>query len=95
MRLSSPVAIIAAPPTSASFEPSQRVRVTLWVQARRKLPVSSSRAMSGAPQKIPISAGTMKSSAVIAFCRKRSVWTKLVMAVAQSRRVLQVATVEL
>ena len=33
------------------------MRLTLCVQARRNVPVSSSRAMSGAPQNMPMSAG--------------------------------------
>ena len=57
MRLSSPATAMLARPTTPSLTASQRVRVTLWVQASRKVPVSSSRATSGAPQKMPSSAG--------------------------------------
>ena len=59
IQVSSPPIAMAAMPTSPSFTASQRCRVTLWVQARRKVPVSSSRAMSGAPKKSPTSAGAM------------------------------------
>ena len=41
----------------ASLTVSQRVRVTLWFQASWWVPVSSSRPISGAPQKMPIRAG--------------------------------------
>ena len=59
IQVSSPPIAMATIPTSPSFAASQRFRVTLWVQTRRKVPVSSSRAMSGAPKKSPTSAGTM------------------------------------
>jgi hypothetical protein len=36
---------------------SQRVRVTLCVNTKRWVPVSNSRATSGAPQKIPMMPG--------------------------------------
>ena len=36
---------------------SQRVRVTLWFQTSRCVPASSSRATSGAPQNMPMTAG--------------------------------------
>jgi len=37
-----------------SLTVSHRVRVMLWFQVSRKVPVSSSRAISGAPQKTPV-----------------------------------------
>ncbi len=48
----------AARPTAPSLIATQRRLVTLWFQASRNVPVSSSLAISGAPQKIPMSAGT-------------------------------------
>ncbi len=48
---------IEASPTTVSLTASHRVRVTLWFQASWWVPVSSSRPISGAPQKMPISAG--------------------------------------
>ena len=48
---------MAARPVSASLTASHRVRVMLWVQASRNVPVSSSRAIIGAPQKMPMMAG--------------------------------------
>ena len=56
-RLSSPVVTMAARPIRASLTAIQRVRVTLWFQARRNVPASSSRVTSGAPQNSPIRAG--------------------------------------
>src|SRR6266568_7575885 len=53
-RLSSPAVTIAARPVRASLAAIQRVRVTLWFQASRKVPASSSRVTSGAPQKTPM-----------------------------------------
>ena len=53
---------MAARPTSPIFTKSQRSRVTLWVQARRKVPDSSSWAMSGAPQNMPRRAGTTRTT---------------------------------
>jgi hypothetical protein len=61
MRLNNSLAAMAARPATPSLAASQRVRVTPWVQARRKLPVSNSRAISGAPQNIPIRAGTARA----------------------------------
>jgi len=49
-KLNSPADSMLAVPTTPSFTSIQRERVTLWVHASRKEPVSSSRAMSGAPQ---------------------------------------------
>ncbi len=60
MRLSSPaVAMATRPirPIRPSLAAIQRVRVTLWFHASRKVPASSSRVTSGAPQKMPMSAG--------------------------------------
>ena len=45
-------------PPRASLTTSQRVRLTLCVQATRNVPASISRAISGAPQNVPTSAGT-------------------------------------
>jgi hypothetical protein len=58
MRLSSPVTAMLAAPTTASLTASHRVRVALCVQARRCVPLSSSRLINGAPQKAPTRAGT-------------------------------------
>ena len=63
MRLNSSAAAMAAAPAMASLAASQRVRVTPWVHARRKVPVSNSRAASGAPQNIPIRPGTARPTA--------------------------------
>ncbi len=64
MRLNNPAAAMLAKPTTLSLTASQRSRVTLWFQASRNVPVSSSRAISGAPQNRPITAGSrMISSA--------------------------------
>jgi hypothetical protein len=60
---------MAASPTSPSFTASQRRRVTLWVQARRNVPVSSSRAIRGAPKKNPMSAGATCAMNGSAPCR--------------------------
>ncbi len=50
MRLSPPARALTAPPTRANFTTSHRDRLTLWVQARRKVPVSSSLATRGAEE---------------------------------------------
>ena len=68
-KLSSPAAAIAARPMSPSLTASQRVRVTLWFHTSRWVPASSSRAISGAPQKIPTRAGTTSTTAVTASAR--------------------------
>ena len=65
-RLPSPATATAARPTSPSLTASQRVRVTLWFQTSRCVPASSSRAISGAPQKIPIRAGRTSTTDVTA-----------------------------
>ena len=57
MRLSASVTAIAARPVSASLTVSHRVRVMLRVQANANVRVSSSRAISGAPQKMPMITG--------------------------------------
>jgi len=54
---------------------SQRVRLTLCVQARRWVPASSSRATSGAPQKTPIAAGTASRIGPIS-CLSTSSWAR-------------------
>ena len=76
MRLSSPAAAMLARPTTPSLTASQRVRVTLWVHARRKVPVSSSRATSGAPQKIPMSAGAAMTRSVDERPAERCIWLR-------------------
>ena len=58
IRLSSPAVAMAATPITVSLTASQRVRAMLWFQARRRVPASSSRVISGAPQNAPIRAGT-------------------------------------
>ena len=73
IQVSSPPITIAARPTTASFTASQRRRVTLWVQERRKMPVSISRAISGAPKKSPMSAGAIITMSDSACCNGRSV----------------------
>src|ERR1700722_8186713 len=68
MRLNDAPTTALARPTSPSLTRSQRRRLTLWVQARRKVPDSSSRATRGAPQNIPMSTGTSANT-----CRLPSV----------------------
>ncbi len=58
IRLSTPAAARLARPRTVSLMASQRSRVTLWFQASRNVPLSSSRAISGAPQNRPITAGS-------------------------------------
>ena len=61
-------AVIAAPSTMTppvtreSLTTSHRVRVTLWLQASRQVPNSSSRAISGAPMTTPSSPGKIRST---------------------------------
>src|SRR5262245_26169979 len=88
-QLSSPTVATDAPPMRASSVASQRVRVTDWFQARRYVPVSSSRAISGAPQKMPIRAGTR----YIAYVA-RSYTVPLVPLLASSRK-FSIALVQL
>ena len=57
IRLSRPAVTMAASPMRPSFTAIQRVRVTLWFQASRYVPASNSRAIRGAPQNMPMSAG--------------------------------------
>ena len=57
-RLRSPAMAALATAPRPSFTASQRVRVTPWVHARRKVPVSNSLEMSGAPQNMPMTKGT-------------------------------------
>ena len=71
MRLSSPATAMVAAPATASLTASQRVRVLPWVHARRKVPVSNSRAASGAPQNIPSTQGTAMTSGCIALLAVR------------------------
>jgi hypothetical protein len=56
-RLSASVTAMAASPPTASLTASDLVRVTDWLRARAKVPVSSSWAISGAPQNRPMTAG--------------------------------------
>ena len=73
IRLSKPVAATLAAPTSASLTATQRVRVTLWVQARRWVPFSNSRLISGAPQNAPTRAGTATSAVPMSSSSESSV----------------------
>lgn len=57
-RLIRPAVSIAAPPTRVSLIVAHRARVTLWLQASRKVPESSSWAIRGAPQNRPMTTGT-------------------------------------
>ena len=62
-------AVIAAPSntsppvTRARLTASLRVRGTVWLQASRQVPNSSSRAISGAPMRTPSSPGAIRSEA--------------------------------
>jgi hypothetical protein len=67
-------AVIAAPRTTsppvtrASLLTSHRVRGTVWLQASRQVPVSSSRPSSGAPTTTPISPGSrMRTAQAVAL----------------------------
>ena len=60
-RLSTPVIAIADSPVIPILVASQRRREMLWLQTSRWVPVSSSRAISGAPQNAPITGGTAYS----------------------------------
>ncbi len=51
-------AAVTATASGTSLPSVQRSRPMPWVQAYRKVPVSSSRASTGAPANAPISAGT-------------------------------------
>jgi hypothetical protein len=51
---------MAARPVRVSLTASHRVRVMDWFQARAEVPVSSSRAISGAPQNRPMTAGARR-----------------------------------
>ena len=62
MRLSPSVTAMAARPPTVSLTASHRVRVMDWFQARAEVPVSSSRAISGAPQNRPMTAGVRRMS---------------------------------
>jgi hypothetical protein len=57
-RLNRPAVAMAASAPTPSLVASQRVRVTLWVQASWKVPASNSRVSSGAAQNVPMMAGT-------------------------------------
>ena len=64
-RLSASVMVMAASPPTASLTASHLVLVTDWLQARSKVPVSSSRAISGAPQNRPMTAGVKAMRAML------------------------------
>src|ERR1017187_6096341 len=69
-RLNAPAAAVTAIASSASLATAQRSRPQPWVQANRNVPVSSSRASSGAPTNTPTSTGitsrmTATSTAVL------------------------------
>jgi hypothetical protein len=61
-------AVIAAPKTTSppvtrpSLTFSHRARETVWLQASRQVPYSSSRAISGPPTRTPISPGSIRST---------------------------------
>ena len=61
-------AVIAAPRTisppvsRASLTASHRARGTVWLQASRQVPYSSSLAISGPPTRTPISPGTIRDT---------------------------------
>jgi hypothetical protein len=50
--------------TMPSRTANHRVRVMLWFHTRRCVPVSSSRATSGAPQNTPTTTGSANSTAL-------------------------------
>ena len=58
MTLNAPAVAATATASSTSLPRVQRHRPMPWVQAYRKVPVSSSRASTGAPVNAPISGGT-------------------------------------
>ena len=62
IKLNSPAKAILARPSTPSLMASQRSRVTVWFQASRNVPDSSSPAMSGAPQNKPITTGSRMST---------------------------------
>src|SRR5260370_22686753 len=64
--LKAPAAAVTVTASGTSLASVQRHRPKPWVQAYRKVPVSSSRASTGAPTNAPISAGTTCSRAAIA-----------------------------
>ena len=67
-----------------SFTASQRLRVTPWVHARRKVPASNSLETSGAPQNMPMSKGTTRRRKARNTCSGPSAAVKSVVAVEQS-----------
>ncbi len=60
IRLNASVTTMAATPISTSLIVSHLLRVMLWFQVSRKVPFSSSREISGAPQKMPVIAGAAR-----------------------------------
>ena len=56
--MNTPAAAATVTASSTSLASVQRHRPKPWVQAYRKVPVSISRASTGAPANAPISAGT-------------------------------------
>src|SRR5262249_59754268 len=70
--LSKPAVTIVASPIVPSLTAIQRDLVTLCVQASRNVFASSSRVISGAPQKTPISPGARYMTAMQRLNRKLS-----------------------
>ena len=93
MRLSSPAAAMLIKAPRPSFTASHLVRLTPWVHARRKVPVSNSRETSGAPQNIAMRRGTTSRRKSRKTCKGPSELVKLVVTVGQSCWAAQVATV--
>src|SRR5580693_3009004 len=62
----------------------QRARPKPWVQAYRKVPVSSSRASTGAREKAPISAGTTCSKTAMASAVDQCALSKSTIALLQA-----------
>ena len=56
--LNAPAAAVTATASRVSLAAAQRARPKPWVQMNRNVPVSSSRASTGAPTNAPISTGT-------------------------------------
>ena len=65
IRLSASVRAMTVRPPVVSLTASHRVRVMDWFQARAAVPVSSSRAISGAPQNRPMTAGARRMTPML------------------------------
>jgi hypothetical protein len=65
---------ISPPVTSPRLAASQRDRGTVWVQASRQVPRSSSPPSSGAPTTIPSSPGIARSGTLMSWLRPRLNW---------------------